>query len=80
MVASRARQLIGAAETVELLEASVTNVTPQSEAQARELAPLRGDPGRMSDVWAEANGRAGAQGRTVTATIGRPPPSSSGGW
>lgn len=49
-VASRARQLIGAVETARVLE-TVTNVTPANEAQARELAPLRGDPKKMAEVW-----------------------------
>lgn len=48
MVASRARQLIGAAETVRNIE-SVTIVTPQNEAQARPLAPL--SPQQQAEVW-----------------------------
>lgn len=66
MVASRARQLIAAAETA----ATVTAVTPDlpapsSERVARELAPLRSDPPRLREVWTEAppllpNGNASA--------------------
>lgn len=50
MVASRARQLIGATEVVRNLE-SVTNVTllPTNEAQARPLAKLT--PDQQREVW-----------------------------
>jgi site-specific DNA-methyltransferase (adenine-specific) len=48
MVASRARQLIGAAQVVANLE-SVTIVTPDNESQARELAPL--EPDAQREVW-----------------------------
>jgi len=51
-VASRARQLIAAAEVVSL--ASVTDVTPESEAVARELAPLREEPDKLRAAWQEA--------------------------
>lgn len=60
-IASRTRQLIGAAETVKALE-SVTDVTPANEAQARELAPLRDDPEAMASAWLAA----------VEATQGKP--------
>lgn len=55
MVASRARQLIAAAETA----ATVTDVTPdlptpRNEAVARELAPLRSDPPRLREAWQQA--------------------------
>lgn len=48
--ASRARQLIGAAETVENLK-SVTIVTPSNEGQVRELSCL--EPDEQRKVWAE---------------------------
>jgi hypothetical protein len=51
MVASRARQLIGAAGVVRNLE-TVTTVTPANEAQARALANLEDDQQRL--VWAFA--------------------------
>jgi hypothetical protein len=51
MVASRARQLIAAAETVEAVE-SVTTVTPSSEAQTRPLAGL--EPEQQREAWTAA--------------------------
>jgi hypothetical protein len=51
MVASRARQLIGAAGVVRNL-GSVTNVTPSNEAQARALASLPDDEQQL--VWSYA--------------------------
>lgn len=50
-VASRARQLIAAAEVVSNLE-SVTTVTPSTESQARPLAAL--EPEAQREAWAEA--------------------------
>lgn len=78
VVASRARQLIGAAETVKALE-SVTDVTPVNEAQARELAPLRDDPERMAAAWQEtverSNGRpTAAVAREVVREYQQPEP------
>jgi hypothetical protein len=51
MVASRARQLIGAAEVVANLQ-SVTTVTPTSERQVRPLAGL--EPEQQREAWAAA--------------------------
>jgi hypothetical protein len=51
MVASRARQLIQAAQVVASIE-SVTNVTPTNEAQARPLAAVA--PEDRAEVWREA--------------------------
>jgi hypothetical protein len=48
MVASRARQLIGAAQVVANIE-SVTTVTPENERQARELAAVAA--GEQQTVW-----------------------------
>lgn len=50
MVASRARQMIGAAQVVGNVE-SVTMVTPSSERQARPLTRL--EPEIQCEVWAE---------------------------
>lgn len=54
---SRSRQLIGAAYTAQVLSSgdeSVTVVTPQNEAQARELTPLaKSDPQAAREVWSE---------------------------
>lgn len=49
--ASRARQLIGAAEAVASVE-SVTTVTPANEAQARELVPVPAE--KRAEVWQRA--------------------------
>lgn len=57
---SRARQLIGAAETV-------TTVTvqglpaPRNEAVARELAPLRQEPEKLREKWSETVEKHGAE-------------------
>jgi hypothetical protein len=51
MGASRARQLIGAAETVAALE-SVTMVTPKNERQVRPLMSL--EPSQQREAWARA--------------------------
>jgi phage N-6-adenine-methyltransferase len=51
MVASRARQLIGASVVVANLE-SVTTVTPESERQARPLAAL--EPDQQREAWKQA--------------------------
>lgn len=59
-VASRARQLISAAEVAQ----SVTTVTlppPVNEAQARELVPLRDDPETMRQAWQDANEATGGK-------------------
>jgi hypothetical protein len=48
--ASRARQLIAAANVATSLE-SVTDVTPANEAQARALVPIAGDPRKLTEVW-----------------------------
>ncbi len=51
--ASRSRQLIAAAEVVNVLE-SVTTVTPTTESQARELVPLmRHAPEQVANVFEE---------------------------
>lgn len=52
MVASRARQLIAAAETTRALE-SVTVVTPANERQVRPLISL--PPDQQREAWAKAN-------------------------
>lgn len=65
-VASRARQLIAAADVV-------TSVTvaglpgPANEAQARELAKLRGDAVSLLEAWQEAQQIARNHGKDVTA-------------
>lgn len=41
--------------------------TPPTEAVARELAPLRSEPTRMAEAWAEATENAKAEDRPVTA-------------
>jgi hypothetical protein len=64
MVASRARQLIAAVETVRNLE-SVTTVTPATESQARPLAPL--PPEQQRQAWTQAMETARAADRPVTA-------------
>lgn len=51
MVASRARQLIGAAQIVGNLQ-SVTNVTPTHESQVRPLAGL--EPDEQREAWKAA--------------------------
>lgn len=56
--ASRARQLIGAAEAVRSIE-SVTTVTPTNEAQARELAPVPAE--HRAEVWQEAVEKSGGK-------------------
>lgn len=64
--ASRARQLIGAAQVAGELQ-SVTNVTPANEGQARELAPLKDNVVQMADAWTEAREKAESEERPVTA-------------
>lgn len=60
--ASRARQLIGAIDTVENVK-SVTIVTPETESQARALSCL--DPEEQKEVWKEAVKEAGGKQPTV---------------
>jgi hypothetical protein len=76
MGASRARQLIGAAEVVANLQ-GVTTVTPETERQVRELASLT--PEEQRKVWEEAvetapNGKITADHirKTREAIINRP--------
>lgn len=52
MVASRARQLIAAAETVENLKTVTTVTLPESERQARPLSKL--EPEQQREAWAKA--------------------------
>jgi phage N-6-adenine-methyltransferase len=63
MAPSRARQLIAAARTLELIEAAapedVTIVTPANEAQARPLAAL--PPTERAEAWQQAVAEAGGQ-------------------
>ena len=63
-VASRARQLIGAAEVINNLQ-SVTNVTPANEGQARALAKF--DPDLQPAVMKVADAFSKATGKPVTA-------------
>lgn len=62
--ASRARQLIGAAEIAGRIE-SVTIVTPATESQARPLAVL--PPEQQPEAWKAATDKAATEGRKVTA-------------
>lgn len=62
--ASRARQLIGAAEIAGRIE-SVTIVTPATESQARPLAAL--PPEQQPEAWKAAADKAATEGRKVTA-------------
>ena len=62
--ASRARQMIGAAETVTNLS-TVTNVTPQTESQARPLAKLPAE--QQPAAWEKAQEKAKEEGKPVTA-------------
>lgn len=55
----RGRQLINAAEVIESLPPTIV-ATPPNEAVARELAPLRSDPERLRETWAEAVAQHGA--------------------
>jgi phage N-6-adenine-methyltransferase len=64
MVASRARQLIGAAQAVGNLE-SVTTVTPKIESQVRPLVSL--EPAQQREAWTEAMQKAESESRPVTA-------------
>lgn len=59
-----AHRLISASEVAEMLP--IGN-RPSNEAQARELASLKDQPEQMAEVWNEANDRAEAAGRKVTA-------------
>jgi hypothetical protein len=54
---ARADQMIRAAETVALLDTTVSS-PPANEAQARELARIE-DPERVTEVWQEATERYG---------------------
>ncbi|HVF12155.1 MAG TPA: methyltransferase domain-containing protein [Actinomycetota bacterium] len=57
----RGRQLIRAAELVDLLPTNVGIPVPKSEAQVRPLAPLKGDPEAAREAWADAVEEAGGQ-------------------
>lgn len=63
--ASRARQLIGAAETVTTVTATGLPA-PDNERQARALARLRDDPEAMTTAWSHARESAEEHGRPVT--------------
>ena len=72
-VASRARQLIAAAETVTAVTAAGLPA-PSTEAVTREMAPLRSEPERLREVWAEAvDGADGAPtAKQVSEAVRRP--------
>jgi hypothetical protein len=61
----QADRTIGAAEIVEQL--TPIGVTPQTESQARALAPIRHDPELMAEVMTEVTAAAEAAGTKVTA-------------
>lgn len=61
-----ANKLIASAEVVRVIEPLGTTV-PTSQRQARELAPLLGEPTTLAEAWTEAQERATAAARTVTA-------------
>jgi hypothetical protein len=66
--ASRARQLIGAAETVTKVTAAGLPA-PANERQARALVPLKDDERAMLTVWRNAKARAEELGRPLTALM-----------
>jgi hypothetical protein len=53
-VASRARQLMAAAEVASVTDVTPELPTPSSEAVARELVPLRAEPETLREAWTEA--------------------------
>lgn len=65
MTRKRAYDLIAAEQVTTAL--SPNGDTPSNEAQARELAPLRDEPERMTEAWQQATATAAAEGRQVTA-------------
>lgn len=78
-VASRARQLIAAAQVAE----TVTNVTlpaPRSEGVARELMTLRGNPAELEAAWSIAvvnHGDSPTAAQVREVIRGEPPPMTS---
>lgn len=82
---SRARQLVGAAETVTAVT-SAGGSPPTTEREARALNPLKNDPDKMASALDTAAGRARAEGRPMNAgdvkaavaeTLGKPSPARS---
>lgn len=62
----RATQLMRSAEVAEMTRTTCSRFAP-TEAQARQLAPLRDDPEKVREVWQKANDVAQAEGRRLTA-------------
>jgi hypothetical protein len=62
---TRAYQLIDAAVVDTALSTIVDTPRPANEAQARELAPLKNDPGALTEVWGEI---VEAHGNGITAS------------
>ena len=61
--------LIAGAEVVDTLSTNVETPAPANEGQARELHRLIKQPEQMAEGWAEANEKADAQGKKVTAAM-----------
>lgn len=72
MSKSHANRMVQAAEVAEAM--TPIGVTPTSESQARELAPLLDEPERLREVWTEAvEQTAGKPTAAVIRDIVRPP-------
>jgi hypothetical protein len=63
----RAYDFIAAAEVVDALSPNGDTPVPATEWVARELAPLRGEPDQLVQVWDAAQAAAAEQERAVTA-------------